>query len=209
MNIELDPIIFNWLVYLQMPFWFFFYHQKSERWEKLHFPFIIAALFSLGVLTYLKMCGLHHISNYPIPLVSFYVLEVLACYILMNRKGHTFPQRISLSFLLSFFSSYFWEFPLHILDLIENGLTPRFVIQAIHLLPLVFFSMLYEVEDWRALISLITTAHMITTGIVSLEMLGILSDHWTYAIRVFDFTILLVIFANERILQAKTMRIIS
>lgn len=209
MSLNLDPALFHWAVYLQMPFWFFFYGRLGKRWEKIHLPFLIGWMGLMGILLFLKINGVDHLGTgkgrYPISLISFYALELIGCYILLSLRGWSFPKRISLSFLLTFFSSFFWEFPLHILDLLENGLTDRFLIQAIHLLPLIFFWMIYELKDHKSLVNWILLAHMITLGIVSLEMAGYLDSNWTFLIRGLDFIILNKIFFDGQILKLRSL----
>ena len=214
-----------------MPLWFFFYYRDGDGWEKLHIPFVFSwiglliGLASLGGLGYIEYLGTGK-GRFPIPLVLFYGLELLSAYWIMYKQKWAFPPRISMAFLLTFFSSYFWEFPLHILDLISFGLTSRFIIQSIRLLPIAFFWMNYEIRDRKALINSMLMAHMVTLGIFLLEWdtylgpfyIGLLRRFpipapfqfynpnpiiWTFVIRIIDFIILLRIFFSGRILNLR------
>ena len=217
-------MIFHWAVYLQMPIWLFLYYREGDGWEKLHLPFMVSwiglliGLSSLGGLGYIEYLGTGE-GRFPIPLVLFYGLELLSAYWIMYKQGWAFPPRISMAFLLTFFSSFFWEFPLHILDVLSFGLTKRFIIQSTRLLPIVFFWMNYEIHDRKALINSMLIAHIVTLGVFLLEMdtylgpfyLGLLLNwpfpgawmFWTFMIRLIDFIILMRIFFSGKILRLR------
>lgn len=224
----IDPIIFNWAVYLQLPIWIFFYHANGEKWERLDTPFFLSWM---GLLAFFLSLGLFlgvwSINQYPIPLILFYGLELMAVYRLL--KDWPFPKRISMAFLLTFFSSWFWEMPIHLASLVINGLTLTWILQAVRILPVAFFIGIYRIVDRKALINWILTAGMITLAITLLEMdgtvgpfyVGILRSIpipgrffsswvfnpnvilWTYLIRISNFSILCYIFLSGRILRLR------
>jgi hypothetical protein len=203
----INPVVFNWVVILQIWIWMFLYSRKNLDLEKFRYPFLISAIASILSLGILGLYGLSNISNYPVPLVLFYMTAVLMSYLVLEKKGLPFHRGISLAFLLVFFSSYFWEGPLHLLDLLSFGLTSRFVIQTLHILPVIFLSQYYKVQDWKILVNWILLANMITLGIVVLEMIGILQPFiiWTFLIRGLDLVILLKIFLDPNIIKKKNL----
>jgi hypothetical protein len=67
------------------------------------------------------------------------MLQVLASYLWFNRIYPGSAKAVSLSFLLPFLNSVFWEFPIHLADLLIYGLTKNLVLQSYHFLPLILF----------------------------------------------------------------------
>lgn len=152
-------IIFIALTYFQALFFFSLY-----RIEKTLFPMqMVPLLCFIGFLItpfIFEFCQLEVLYN--VPLIWFNILLVRITYQCIKGVYHG-NKLISLSFLLPYLNSIFWEFPLHISDFVINGLTNNLIVQSVHFLPLTFFlpglkrnlRVILERSIWNWLITLV------------------------------------------------------
>lgn len=209
--LNLDPSLFTWAVNLQIFIWMIVYLQKRS-WEFLETPFLVVWSLFLAYLIHLFISGTEWISTFPVPLIFYYGLQVLVSYYLFKKDGEAFPQRISLAFMLTFFSSYLWELPIHMIGILQNGVQPRFLIQSIHVLPIIFLSRFYKLKDGKRLLNYVFFGHMVTLFILFFEWtaadlnpyfpnLSGINRSLTYIIRLVNFLVVMKIFRDSEILE--------
>ena len=194
--------LFNILVYAQIPAWIILYHFGPRKLNYFHGPFYYSWSGFLLFFIFMGLSGIDAINQYAIHLILFYGLLILVAYHVVGKNGWPWNERIALTFMIVFFFSFFWELPIHILGLIQNGLTSRFVIQASRIIPLYLFNVIWKIRDRKNLINWILIAQIITTGILFMEMSGwVKALYWTYLIRIANFVILLHILFSNKVLE--------
>ena len=75
----------------------------------------------------------------PYQLIIFYIIQTLIYYIFL-LKGFNVKDSISLSLMISFASSYYWEIPIHLIMLFNKEPIVNLLIQSMHFatLPFIF-----------------------------------------------------------------------
>jgi hypothetical protein len=121
--------LFNLFVYSQPFLWLFLYRVRMRISLSL---FTAVGLGVAGALMYTGYSNGHY-DNY---LMTLYTLFVVASVIYYRKLGFLKP--ICLGFLIVFINSYYWEFPLHVLDFLTNWNVGLQLVQALHILPLPF-----------------------------------------------------------------------
>lgn len=143
-------LYFFLLVYGQWIPWFILHEIKYdlEFFRGLNIPFtLILAGLSPIILNYFGA-----LESYPYHLLIFYLFTALIYYVWIQKKNRSYPfnKTLSLGFLLAFILSYWWEFPIHVVGLMQHGVNSMVIIQATHLLPIPFMFM-FIIEKTKSL----------------------------------------------------------
>lgn len=94
------------------------------------------------------------IAFYNVQIGSNYKPAILAQYCLMVAFVAWYYRRlpvlksVSVAFLIVYLNSYAWEFPIHVLDFIDNRNLGLQIIQGLHLAPLAFYTYFTGLK-WR------------------------------------------------------------
>ncbi|UCD07049.1 MAG: hypothetical protein JSW41_04415 [Candidatus Aenigmatarchaeota archaeon] len=162
----LPPETFTFLVYLQPVFWMLFYMPDKrfviidELFQEI-FPYAWILFVFLGMPGILQAL---QVQLYPLPLATFYGLVVLLYYLWIEKLGLSFNKQVSLAFLLAFLLSYWWEWPIHLVGLFEHGPDATVILQATHLLPIIFLAFhVFQANDGARKIIL---SHLLWTTMV-------------------------------------------
>lgn len=87
--------------------------------------------------------------------IGFYTTELLILYawmvwvtvqVLIKKFKFTFRNAIANSFLIVYLNSWYWESFLHIWVIMEKGFNMNQLVQALHLLPAIYFLMSYRFD---------------------------------------------------------------
>ena len=76
------------------------------------------------------------VGHYPTQIILIYILMTI--YTAYHYRSLGSMRAVSLGFLLVFINSYFWEFPLHLENLLMGGNMGVQLVQALHLISLPF-----------------------------------------------------------------------
>jgi len=117
------------LVYAQPFLWMILYSVKIPLKPKS----VQVILFGVAGVLAVTGWGSGFYSN---TLLIFYTLSVL--YVIHYYRFRPDFQPVSLAFLIVFLSSFYWEVPIHIADLLELDSFGVVAVQALHLIPLPF-----------------------------------------------------------------------
>ena len=125
--VMVQPMI--WIILYNTPIYLKYRQEEILKW--IIYIFMEATLFGIIILK---------------PSIGFYTTSILAQYtILITVSFYMFTQRnqvkdaIALAFLTVFLNSFYWEIPLHILEIVKVGFYPGQLVQFWRLLPLGFF----------------------------------------------------------------------
>lgn len=145
----------------------FFMLLYSIKTAKLNFLYNYLALFPVS-LSFIMLS----FSNfgYPYDLILFYFTATVFLTQTLGEKHHiSFLQSLSLAFNITFFSSAFWEIPIHIYTIIaRGGIDGAFPLHLLYFFPLVFIIPKFKFKKQTIKYLLISLA--ISTIILSLHI---------------------------------------
>ena len=202
--------LFTYLAYVQvLPFiWLYLYPIKwmnsSAHYKLLFVPAWI--IFYVGISPILlKSLNVTLFNEY---LTFYYGTIVLLTYVVGLVKGWKFTEALAFSFLFTFLSSLFWEFPLHLRDILfEKGITLNIILQMTHALALYPLYKKFYLKDWKKLSYLILASFILTEAMtyfrLNLIMSGILCSQLLFLNRIICTSILVYIFFSPKILKKK------
>jgi len=141
-------------------------------------------------------------------LTFYYGTIALITYVIGLIRGWKFTEALAFSFLFTFLSSLFWEFPLHLRDILfEKGITLNIILQMTHALALYPLYRKFYLQDWKKLSYLILASFILTEAMtyfrLNLIMSGTLSSQLLFVNRAICTSILGYIFFSRNILRKK------
>lgn len=159
----------NSIVYAIPFIWLYILNKDIDvkgRYIKLLYPVALSSLYMiLGITGF----GFNQYTN---SLLKFYVLLMIYSYYVLSHN-YNFKDTVSLSFLLVFINSYYWEFMLHLNFIMFNGLSLNQVIQGFHLVPTYFLYRMIEIKDIKRFKKLILYGLVISTlNVLSIDFLS-------------------------------------
>ena len=135
----MDIYWFGLATYLQPLIWMILYNRKlfNPQWI---YPIGVAVI---GVLAATGWSSAHYTNSL---LISYVLMVMYATYCYRSRPGF---QPVCLAFLLVFLNSFYWEFPIHVADLLE-GNVGVVLLQSVHLYVVPFlWTLKFSVpENW-------------------------------------------------------------
>lgn len=200
---------FNILVYVQPFFFILLYHLKWNPVKlKRFFPYIWFFFYSVIMPFLILMLPFTLYNTY---LMLFYGTSILMVYVEMAEiRKKDFSKSLSLAFLITFLSSFFWEFPMHLMDLIENGLTGNLLLQCLHLTPLIVLTSHFKIVDKVKLFRYCMLSFSITSFMTFLRFIYLVETVFNspliYLNRGMCLLILFKIFFNGKILMEKPLK---
>ena len=131
----LPEFLFQYLVIIQPVFWMILYESETylkDRWIEV---FHAASMLTISIVMYTDFT------------VGYYTTWILIQYIiLVNLSVYLYNQRmplkeaLCLGFLTVFLNSFYWEMPLHFMDLLSGGLYTGMLVQFVRLVPAWFIA---------------------------------------------------------------------
>jgi len=122
--------ILGYAIYLQPLAWMWLYGQRlSEKLNLVVYPAGTAAAVWLRVSGW----SYAHLTNEL--LITYVLMVMFVTWVFRSRVG---IQPMCLGFLIVFLNSFYWEFPIHVADLLEMDNLGVVAIQTMHLLPAPF-----------------------------------------------------------------------
>lgn len=135
MNVE---DYFNIVVYLQPFFWGIVYPLKKQ--------IDVWYVYALGFFSIYLIMAYGGIGHYTPEIMVMYVLMVMFTVYYYDYHSLSGVKPICLAFLIVFLNSYFWELPIHIMAILTGGSIPLFIVQSLHLTPLLFLTRFSELK---------------------------------------------------------------
>lgn len=154
------------LVNTQWLFWLLIYVKGRciNRFSKIILYFVFLA----PMITY-SLLGL---TKYPPGLMIFYSLAAMFYFSWLKYRCERleFNKKIAISFIMAYLLSYFWEFPIHFVGLVQHGVIDITISQAVHLLPIpfLFIWILKPLKNLRESIRILAHYMLINAVIVAL-----------------------------------------
>lgn len=153
--------ILRTLVYVQSFFWLIILLYVDDFDPPRFFKEL-----SYAICFYLSYAVLEYnisFSQYPASLLSFYILMVLVCFSAFYHQ-YGFKDAVSLSFLIVFINSYYWESMFHLNAILFYGLSLNQIVQMFHLIPAYFLVRRIEFHNPLRVIKLILCG-MVVSGL--------------------------------------------
>ncbi len=144
--IEFYNLSFIFIVYIQFLIWIILYYLKWDI-EDLRYYFYFFCMIAFLVFN-MKKTEIYPYSNI---LLLQYIFYIFICVFYYDRKYENFKDALCFGMLIVFFNSYYWELPIHLMELINKGkITSRFIFQSLHFIPFPFllnwFKLGYDIE---------------------------------------------------------------
>lgn len=195
---SLGHILFVYVQYFQVFLFMFLFNRHTFDFPKFLFPLSWIGFYTVLVPIYINS---FNIQLYSSMLILFYGSIILAAYFFgLFRFQFSSLKALSFSFLIVFLNSYFWEAPLHLIDLIEKGITLNWIVQLYHLLPLLVLRQEFKIKNGYSLAIMVLINFIQTLLIIGIRvnislpyLMGFLLP---YIDRGISFFILLYIFSK-------------
>jgi len=142
MNTEdIRSLFFFTIFWVQPIWWMLFFHNRTKRLDSLS-SILMVAITGLFIFLYYVPSGQQLLEQFASSRLIFVYLTIgLLMSNVLERRGWHFPQAISISALVVFIGSFYWESPF----LIKNALTTGF--QSDWLLHITGLFMVWFIKD--------------------------------------------------------------
>lgn len=163
--------LFSLAVYFQPLLWMMLYNQKPRVDPRLVYP---TGFLTIGILL---LSGWSY-GNYTNELLVSYVAMVMYVSWVFRWMGDF--RGVCVAFLIVFLNSFYWEFPIHVADLLEFDSFGVVAIQSMHLIALPFLLDAGMKLRWRWWYTSCLVWFVIL-GLTYMRLLALLSYPWNLA----------------------------
>jgi hypothetical protein len=130
--------VFNLIVYTQPFFFGLLYHWGKEIKDVYFYGAGVAALYLIWLFG--------PVGHNTMDILACYVFLLCFTYYYYTQHGLTRFKPVSLAFLIVFLNSYWWEFPIHVVGTLTGSSLSLFLLQSLHLVPLLFLREYSEIR---------------------------------------------------------------
>lgn len=162
---DLVSLFVFFFVWVQPLFWMIFYHYKSKKLDRLiNFLPFICVVYSI-IMFREDITLLSHqlnFSSHRLYLLYGSMATIFTWYLMEFKQWH-FPQAISISALVIFLASFYWEAPYLIRNAILTGPESAWVLHAFCVFPIWYIK---DTVGWNPNLSRLTKMCIIAVGLI-------------------------------------------